>query len=77
MPVKLLRADEVAVILDIPVDRVAAMAREGLLPAIRCGRTWRFSLSRLNEWMESGGAGGWKRSSQLEKQPETRHVEPA
>src|SRR5580658_1065519 len=63
MPDKLLRTDEVAVILDIPADRVATMAREGLLPAIRCGRSWRFAPSRLTEWMESGGAGGWKRSS--------------
>lgn len=61
MPDKLLRTDEVAVILDVLPDRVATMAREGLIPAIRCGRSWRFSPSRLREWMESGGAGGWKR----------------
>jgi len=44
---KLLRTDEVAVILDIPAERVATMAREGLLPGIRCGRSWRFAPSRL------------------------------
>jgi excisionase family DNA binding protein len=66
---KLLRTDEVAVILDIPADRVATMAREGLLPAIRCGRSWRFAPSRLRKWMESGGAGGWKRSLQSEGRP--------
>jgi excisionase family DNA binding protein len=65
MPEKLLRTDEVAVFLDIPADRVAAMAREGLLPAIRCGRSWRFAPTRLQEWMELGGAGGWKRLSDL------------
>jgi len=73
---KLLRTDEVAVILDVPSDRVATMAREGLLPAIRCGRSWRFAPTRLWEWMESGGAGGWKRSSQLAKQPEIGRSEP-
>jgi excisionase family DNA binding protein len=62
MPDKLLRTEQVAVLLDIPTDRVASMAREGLLPAIRCGRTWRFAPFRLTEWMDSGGAGGWKRS---------------
>jgi excisionase family DNA binding protein len=64
MPAKLLRTDEVAAILDISAERVATMAREGLLPAVRCGRTWRFGPSRLYRWMESGGAGGWRRSSQ-------------
>ena len=52
-----------ATILDVPPDRVATMAREGLLPAIRCGRSWRFAPSRLMKWMEAGGAGGWKRST--------------
>ena len=60
---KLLRTDEVAEILDIPAERVATMARQGLLPAVRCGRSWRFAPSRLRQWMEWGGAGGWKRPS--------------
>jgi excisionase family DNA binding protein len=50
---KLLRTDEVAVILDITADRVATMARERLLPAIRCGRSWRFAPA------DSGN--GWSR----------------
>lgn len=61
---KLLRTDEVAALLDVPSDRVTRMAREGQLPAIRCGRTWRFSLEQVNTWIEAGGAGGWKRPSQ-------------
>jgi excisionase family DNA binding protein len=72
---KLLRTDEVAVILDIPADRVATMAREGLLPAIRCGRSWRFAPARLRKWMESGGAGGWKRFPQSASLPETNRAE--
>ncbi|MGA2713571.1 MAG: hypothetical protein ABSG41_10740 [Bryobacteraceae bacterium] len=45
------------------------MAREGLLPAIRCGRTWRFSPDQVNTWMQGGGAGGWKRQSQIDRGP--------
>ncbi len=61
---KLLRTDEIAAVLDVPAERVARMAREGLLPAIRCGRTWRFSPEKVQEWMQTGGAGGWKRALQ-------------
>jgi hypothetical protein len=54
-------------ITNVWVDRVATMAREKLSPPIRCGRSWRFAPSRLREWMESGGAGGWKRASQANR----------
>jgi len=64
---KLLRTDEVAIFFDIPSDRVTRMAREGQLPAIRCGRTWRFSGDQINAWMKAGGAGGWKRGSETER----------
>ena len=63
---KLMRTDEVGVVLDIPTDRVARMARQGQLPAIRCGRTWRFAREALDAWMSSGGAGGWKRVTPTE-----------
>ena len=63
---KLLRTDEVAALLDVSSDRVTRMAREGLLPAIRCGRTWRFSPEQVEEWMRLGGAGEWRRPSLTE-----------
>jgi excisionase family DNA binding protein len=67
---KLLRTDEVAALLDVPADRVTRMARDGQLPAIRCGRTWRFSYEQVNAWMEAGGAGGWKRDFPTDRGPQ-------
>jgi excisionase family DNA binding protein len=54
-------------ITNVWVDRVATMAREKLLPAIRCGRSWRFAPAQLRKWMESGGAGGWKRAPKADR----------
>jgi len=41
--------------------QVRAMANDGILPAIRCGRQFRFDPDRLRIWAEHGGAGGWRR----------------
>jgi excisionase family DNA binding protein len=64
---KLLRSDEVATLLDVSLDRVTALAREGHIPAIRCGRAWRFCPEQIDRWILAGGAGGWKRESQVER----------
>jgi excisionase family DNA binding protein len=60
MKKKLLRPESVADLLDVPKDRIYKLAQSGLIPAIRVGRTWRFDAVKLAEWMDSGGAGGWK-----------------
>lgn len=31
------------------------------MPAIRCGRQFRYDPERLAEWARGGGAGGWRR----------------
>lgn len=61
MPTKLLRAQKVADILDVPTDHVYGLVRHGFLPAIRVGRVWRFDEQKLRAWIERGGAGGWRR----------------
>lgn len=61
MPDKLLRVQKVADILDIPIDHVYGLVRDGVLPAIRVGRAWRFDEQKLRHWIERGGAGGWRR----------------
>jgi len=61
MQTKLFRTDEVAKLLDVPVDRITRMARAGELPAVRCGRTWRFCPDQIRAWIETGGGGAWKR----------------
>jgi excisionase family DNA binding protein len=42
-------AREVAELLRIPTSTVYEFAREGVLPASRLGRTWRFLRPRLEE----------------------------
>jgi len=61
MPEKLVRAYRVASILDVPKDQVYKLAQDGLLPAIRVGRAWRFDEKTLRKWIDQGGAGGWRR----------------
>ena len=55
-PVKMLRASAVAEILDLPLNRVYALARDGVIPHARVGRSIRFNSTALAQWLESGGA---------------------
>lgn len=60
---KLLKVPEVARWLDLPVDRVYSMAREGILPTIRLGRQLRFDRKAIDEFIRNGGKAlpaGWK-----------------
>ena len=43
MPVQTLTAKDVAIILDMTPDDVAAMARKGILRGRKKGRQWRFT----------------------------------
>ena len=56
MEMKLLKAGEVAVMLQVTETRVYELARRKLLPHIRMGRQVRFSENLLREWVERGGA---------------------
>lgn len=47
--VKLLTAKEVAVILRVSHAHVLKMARDGELPAIRLGKTWRFRADVIDQ----------------------------
>lgn len=61
---KLLNARQVAERFGMPVERVYALARQGLLPAVRLGRQVRFSAAALEEFVRNGGKalpGGWRR----------------
>jgi excisionase family DNA binding protein len=44
-------AREVADLLQLPVSTVYCLARRGVLPARRLGRTWRFLRPRLEEML--------------------------
>jgi excisionase family DNA binding protein len=53
---RLLDAKEVAEILQVNVQRVYELTRQGILPSIRIGpRQIRFEETRLMQWIEHGG----------------------
>ena len=47
--------EDVAEMLRINKSTVYRMAKQGRLPATRVGRQWRFRLSTLEEFLDSGG----------------------
>ena len=46
---EVMTAREVADLLKMPVSTIYQLARRGVLPASRLGRTWRFLRPRLEE----------------------------
>jgi excisionase family DNA binding protein len=57
IPVRLLKAEEVAPTLGVPTLRVYELARTGLLPCVRLGRQVRFAPAALEAFVASGGRG--------------------
>ncbi len=53
---RLLTAQQTADVLQVALPRVYALAREGVVPAVRLGRQIRFDEAHLREWIERGGA---------------------
>jgi excisionase family DNA binding protein len=57
MTTRLLKADKVAAILDVSVQRVYELTRERRLPFIKLGdRQYRYSEAALQAWLEDGGS---------------------
>lgn len=54
---RLVTADEVAVQFGITRQRVYELARQGLIPTVRLGRSLRFSASAIGDWINRGGEG--------------------
>ena len=53
---RLLTAQEVSDLLQVPVARVYELVRLNLLPAVKLGeRQIRFNEEKLREWVERGG----------------------
>jgi excisionase family DNA binding protein len=53
---KLLRANDVAQILNVKVNRVWELTRENKIPFIQLGeRQYRYSETALMNWLENGG----------------------
>ena len=52
----MLTAAEASTILRVRIPQVYALARDGVIPAVRVGRAVRFNRDQLTRWIESGGA---------------------
>ena len=60
---RLLRAKEVAELLDVSKARVYELIRKNILPAVHIGREVRVDAVKLEVWIDKGGAalpGGWR-----------------
>lgn len=53
----MLTAKQVADLLMIRRPQVYTLAREGVIPSVRVGRTIRFNRDRLLAWIDAGGTG--------------------
>jgi excisionase family DNA binding protein len=47
--------DDLAAAIGISVKRVQQLAREGLLPAFKLGRNWRFDPDAIRTWIKESG----------------------
>jgi excisionase family DNA binding protein len=62
-PAGLLRAEDVAECIGMKTDYVYKLSREGKIPAIRFGRTYRYRAEAIEEWLratETGSLDGTK-----------------
>lgn len=54
---KLLNVKELGAWLNLPIDRIYALSREGVIPTIRFKRTLRFSREAVLKLIDAGGKG--------------------
>ena len=47
--------DDLAAAIGISVKRVQQLAREGLFPAFKVGRKWRFDPDAVRSWVKRNG----------------------
>lgn len=56
MKIKLLKAEAVAELLNVPIHRVWELSRNNKIPAIKIGkRLYRYNEAELMKWIENGG----------------------
>ena len=61
---ELLRAASAARKLDISVDRLYSLSRDGIIPTCYLGRMIRWNVNQLDEFIQQGSRrfdGGWKK----------------
>jgi excisionase family DNA binding protein len=52
----MLTAAEAGELLRVRTPQIYALARDGVIPAVRVGRAVRFNREQLMRWIENGGA---------------------
>jgi excisionase family DNA binding protein len=55
---RLLRAEEVAEQLGLSRLRVWELSRQGLIPTVKIGRSYRYDPQAVREWLDAGGSRG-------------------
>lgn len=60
---KLLTMSEAAEIIGVRDQKLYIMARDGMFPVVRVGRLLKVDPDRLQEWIDNGGQGGWKKEA--------------
>lgn len=63
---ELVTANELAGLLGVSPARIYELAREGVLPVVRLGRTIRFSRRAVEMFIQGGGKSwpnGWRKSA--------------
>lgn len=59
MKVKLISARDVAEWLDLDIQRIYELTRDGHIPFVRIGdRQYRYSITAIQRWIEAGGSQG-------------------
>jgi len=52
---RLLKAREVAKQTGLPLARVYELSRQGTIPCIKLGRSYRYDAAKLRNWLNDGG----------------------
>lgn len=53
---RMLRTADIAELLDLPAKRVSILAREGIIPRVKVGRSVRFNEADILAWVAAGGS---------------------
>lgn len=57
MSTRLIAAKDASNLLGLDLQALYRRTRQGIIPAVRIGRLYRYNLDALEEWMRSGGQG--------------------
>ena len=62
MAIRFMTAEEVGEYLRLTTAKVYRLSQEGIIPAYKFGREWRFKRERIDQWIEERETGKKKRN---------------